>query len=300
LLNKPIAYVFKTPNEKTPMRKSSRVQSGGAAMVEFVVAALFFLVPMYLALAALGKFSDVQSVAHGIARYNVWEKTVWASENASAFARINDPNQKTETAIINEAAVRLLNDRRAGMVYRSSDASATTFANGTDPFWKDASGDEFITDRADIAATNSNGNLSRDYTGTALSALGSFSIPGVAGPFVPPTPNDTLASATVNLPRIAANSPVYGRLWSIASGSPVDWTGIGFSSQSGILSNTWSANGSGSAKAMVKTSVLTHQGLGAAAEAAVKIGMFGFDPIASSQLDLQVMDTDVIPPDRLR
>ena len=36
----------------------------GAALIEFVVIAMFVLVPMYLAVQALGKFADVRSVAN--------------------------------------------------------------------------------------------------------------------------------------------------------------------------------------------------------------------------------------------
>ena len=121
--------------QQRPLRPSPRRarQQAGAALVEFIVAALFLLVPLYLAVQAMGRFADVQHTAQAAARYAAWERTVWFNERASAFHQKNVPNQKSEAQIRSEIAVRVFNDRNTALRYQSSDKTQTTFAKGMDP-----------------------------------------------------------------------------------------------------------------------------------------------------------------------
>src|ERR1043166_2467292 len=89
----------------------------GAAMVEFIVGATFVLVPMYLAVQALGKFADVQHTVNSAARYAAWEKTVCFEDTASKFHDYNGPNQKSAAQIRNELMVRVVNDHRSKLQY---------------------------------------------------------------------------------------------------------------------------------------------------------------------------------------
>lgn len=76
-------------------RQHPHGRQGGQAVAEFLVAAVLLLVPMFLAVAALGKFVDVQHVATMAARYGAWERTVWYDASGTDFNGINGPNQKS-------------------------------------------------------------------------------------------------------------------------------------------------------------------------------------------------------------
>ena len=49
----------------------------GQAMVEFLISATFFLVPLFLAMSLVAKYIDIKQANVQAARYQVWEYTVW-------------------------------------------------------------------------------------------------------------------------------------------------------------------------------------------------------------------------------
>lgn len=57
--------------EKTKQRQ------GGQAMVEFLISASFFLVPLFLAMSLVAKYIDIKQANIQAARYQAWEYTVW-------------------------------------------------------------------------------------------------------------------------------------------------------------------------------------------------------------------------------
>ncbi len=283
---------------KKPPR--SRRQQG-AAMVEFIVGAVFVLVPMYLAVQALGKFADVQHTANAAARYAAWEKTVWFEDTSSRFHDHNAPNQKSSAQIRNETLVRVLNDKHSNLLYASTDKGASTFAHGIDPMWQDAAGDDYIKDPAKLTLLSSWQAPSKDLLGAAIGLLGAVPLPAsVVGTIVPPVPTNTLASATVKFEKMGQDSASYKRLWSKSFGLPEDWVGLDFEGRAAILSNSWVANAAGGTKEMVRDSVPTARGLGTALEAAAWIGAGPWDPSIPIRLDMGKVAPDVVPDDRLK
>ncbi len=272
----------------------------GQALVEMVVTGLFFLVPLFLALVALGKFIDVQHTTTMGARYAAWERTVWY-EPGGTFDDINAPNHKTPTQIHAEVAARIFNDRsRNASVIANTDKNATTFVNGIDPMWHDNAHVAYMRrfDQAGTAITK--GPLKTNVAGEALGFIGAVPLmKGVTGSPVPPVPHDTLATATVSLRDIARDSQAYQRLWPRASVWVDEWRGLNFTATGSILSNTWGANGSGSTARFVSLSVPTAQGLGTVVGGAVNYALKPWD-LKLPEAEFGKVAPDVVPGDRLR
>jgi Flp pilus assembly protein TadG len=284
---------------KTHINPPSRQR--GAAMVEFIVGAVFVLVPMYLGVQALGKFADVQHTANAAARYAAWEKTVWFEDTTSRFQTHNAPNQKSAAQIRDEIMVRVVNDKRAGLKYADADKSATTFTNGIDPMWQDAAGVDYLKDAPNLKLASSWESPSKDLLGGAISLLNAIPLPAsFVGTVAPPVPTNTLAVSTFKLDKIGENSGSYKRLWSKAQGLPDDWLGLDFEGRSAILSNSWVANASGGTHEMVSDSVPTARGLGAALEVAIKSTMVAWDATLFPRVDIGKVAPDVVPDDRLK
>lgn len=274
----------------------------GQAMVEFLVAAMFLLVPLFLAISVIGKFVDVQHTSEMAGRYAAWERTVWYQDAGGAFDGINRPNQKSATAIHNEIAQRMLNNRSSSVtVIKNTDKSALAFANGTDPMWRDAAGVAYLDDYAQMSAAMSYDAPTKDIAGAALSAVGMIRVPGVFDGAVPPLPTNTLAVANVKLAKIAKNSASYQRLWPKADVWQVTWEGLEFKSTGAVLSNTWAANGAGGTKQMVATVVPTAQPLlNGVINTGVVVGIGMWDPTIPARLELGKIAPDLVPPDRLK
>lgn len=276
---------------------AARRAQRGQALVEFLVAAMFFLVPLFLAISALGKFLDVQHSAEMASRYGAWERTVWYDSTGTAFDGINQPNAKSATEIHNETAARMLSDRStSASVIRNDDKTASSFKNGIDPMWRDAAGTAYLDTYAQLAITNVSEAPKKDVAGALLKTLGSIGIKGVVG-FAPPVPNNTLAVATVTFDKVAENSEVYKRLW---SESPA-WAGLTFSATGAILSNTWGANARQSTEAMVKSSTPMSGTVGDFLQVAV-LGVGPWDPtiVIPGRIEVGKLAVDVLPPDRLK
>jgi len=273
-----------------------RRAQAGQAMVEFVVAAVFFLVPLFLAIAVLGKLTDVQHVTDMSARYGAWERTVWYDESGTAFNAVNAPNQKSAAAIKGEIAARMFSDRSSAVtVIKNTDAANAAFVNRTDPMWRDPRGGAYLAQYERYDARSTRETPQRDIAGAIVSRMAAVQVRGLSG-FVPPLATDTLAVETLSLADIAADSAVYRRLW---NGTPGGWQGVDFAATGAILSNTWGANGSGATRAMVARTVPTAQGLGVVVEAA-KAGIAPWDAAAASGIDVGRIEVDIVPGDRLR
>jgi hypothetical protein len=275
----------------------------GAAMVEFIVVALFVLVPMYLAVQALGKFADVRSAANNAARYAAWEKTVWHEDTSSTFHAANHPNQKSIAQIRNEAMVRVFNGRQSGMKYASNDKAATTFAKGTDPLWRDTAGQALVDDPARFQLAAVDETPAKDVLGGAIGLINKIAVPHVTGGLAPPVPTKTLAVATLHLQRVGEKSEVYKRLWSQSAGLPTDFVGEDFVAQGAILSNTWAANSSQGTHEMVKGSVPTAGALGKFLGTAAVVTIAPWDlalAVPGKRVEIGKISPDVVPPDRLK
>lgn len=278
-----------------------RAAEKGQAFVEFLVAAIFFLVPLILAIIVLGKFADVRHTNVMAARYATWEETVWYNGNTEKFTAINNPNRKSTAEIQNEISVRILNDRSSATgVIKNTDRSATSFINGIDPMWHDVSHHAFLDQYNQQSTTITHQAPAGDLGGQALGAVEALPLPtGVTGTLVPPVPTNNLAVANVSIGRVAYNSTSLQRLWPQSGVWGQNWVGLDFSAPGGILSNTWGANGSSSTHDMVAESVPTAKGLGTAVGNVVNAAMDVWDPTMPNA-EWGKITPDVTPPDRLK
>lgn len=274
---------------------------GGQALVEVIVVALFFLVPLFLAIVALGKFSDVQHTTNMAARYTAWERTVWYEAGGGQFNDVNAPNRKSAAQIRSEIAARLFNDRSTTTsVIADTDRNASGFVNGTDPMWRDNDGVAFMGDFHQASAGVTQARPQTDVAGAAFGLVDALPLPSnVVGTLAPPLPSDTMASATVSLREMARASQAYQRLWPRAGVWGDAWAGLDFTATGGIVSNTWGANGSTGTRDMVALSVPTAQGLGKLVGSTVNAAILTWDPLMP-KVDMGRIDPDVVPGDRLR
>jgi hypothetical protein len=265
--------------------------NSGQAIVEFLVAAIFVLVPLFLAISAIGKFADVQHTADAAARYATWERTIWYEGTATPFQTKNGTNTKSATEISNELAARILNDRSSvATVIKSTDKSASGFINGLNPMWRDPAGNVYLTDYAQLnsAAANIAANETAAAIAAATYALEKLDVP-----------SNTLATASVTFKTTAASSGTYQRLWSTPT-----WAGLDFTAKGAILSNTWAANGSAGALEMVSGLVATRNTRPGQLMGTTLTGMgaslAAWDPGAMSGLHVGRIAIDEVPPDRLK
>jgi hypothetical protein len=264
-----------------------RRKSNGQAMVEFLVAAIFFLVPLFLAISILGKFSDVQHTAESAARYATWERTIWYENSGSGFHSKNGPNTKSSAEIRNETAARILNDRAAAIIVRSNDRNANGFINGLDPMWNDPAGVAYLENYAQLgSAVTMNATTSQN----ALAAT--IIVPPIISTLE--MPSNSLAIAAVEFRTVAQNSGTYQRLWN----NPA-WAGLDFAARGAILSNTWAANASSGTKAMVTPLVPTATPVMGTPLTGVFGAMGVWDLVGVSDAQVGKIAVDELPPDRL-
>ncbi|MET0323188.1 MAG: hypothetical protein ABW069_20895 [Duganella sp.] len=271
---------------------ASKARQHGQAMVEFLAAALFVLIPLFIAVTALAKLGDVQHTTTMAARYAAWERTVWYEPSANEFNTMHSANQKSARDIDNEVAMRLIHDRQRDAVIRATDRSATALDNGSDPLWQDHAGTRYLDTRAQVHAPITAAVPDTDVAGAAIDTLQHVSVKGLVN-FVPPLPVESLAVAEVSIDQVARNSDAYRRLW---NRNP--WQGMAFTASGAILSNTWAANARSGTHAMVKKMVPTAQGLGAPVTAA-KVAMLPWDG-ATATIEVGKISVDQVPADRLK
>lgn len=276
-------------------------RQAGQALAEMVVVALFFLVPLFLAVVAMGKFTDVQHTTSMAARYAAWERTVWYEAGGGTFNDINQPNRKNAGQIQAEMAMRVFNDRSTNAsIIKDTDKNMSAFGNGIDPMWRDNAGARFLTEFRQASTAVANSAPKRDVVGHALAAFDKLPLPpGVVGTLAPPLPNDTMAAATVTLSEVARSSQAYQRLWPRTSVWQEEWRGLDFSATGAIVSNTWGANSSRGTRDMVALSVPTAGGLGTMVQETVRVAIGTWDPLAGTP-DLGKIAVDVVPEDRLK
>lgn len=231
--------------KKPTSRMRRRASQQGQAMVEFLVAAMFVLVPLFLAISALGKLSNAQHTVEMAARYAAWERTTWyeSTPGSSKFDEHNQPNRKSTEEIRNEIAVRVLNDRSSESVIRNDDKKSSAFTNGLDPMFHDPAGTAHLTEFSQLTSEQTMQKPEKDIAGSTLELLGKVPM---FGKLLPAVPTDSLATTTVKFKALAKSSEVYKRLWPDPA-----WTGLDFQATSSILSNTWAANSRAGTEGMV-------------------------------------------------
>lgn len=282
---------LREPGRRLRHRRPAR----GQAVIETIVAGIFVLVPLFLAISAIGKLANVQHTAEMAARYAAWERTVWYEDSAASpgFDKHNAPNKKSAAQIRSELGVRVLNDRSKEDVIQHGDKSANAFANGLDPMFADAAGMAYLGEYSQLASTQAMQSPDKTIVAGALGAL--EKVPEF-GKLLPATPTDSLATTTVRLATVAKTSEVYKRLWPDPA-----WAGLDMQATGSILSNTWAANSREGVEHMVEDLMPARKdkklnGLLGGLKGAISL----WDPFAAEGIDIGRRTVDEVPPDRLK
>jgi hypothetical protein len=114
---------------------------GGQAATEFVVAAVFLLVPLFLIIPLLGKYIDIKHAAIQQARYEAWEYTVWSGPTEHIMTGV-DENKSVGRKSFSDTRVE-------GLRYFFTNPSAQNYGRNVAPLklnpnWKDHRGDSLF------------------------------------------------------------------------------------------------------------------------------------------------------------
>lgn len=266
-----------------------RRAQGGQAMVEFVVAAVLFALPVFLIIPLLGKYADMKSTAIQGARYAAWERTVFFAGRA---ASVSWPGvTKSDDEIRNELRQRLFSE---GTGIANGDKSAGNWGgSGLKNAWRNRNGTVMLPSYNSVTQSVVNDDtpsIVNDVLNlivTVTDAIGSFTLEmkGLYGAEV----------------AVAANTlPINMSLSGDTSKSFNPGT-LTFRDKNVILANTWSANGAAHVKS--QTEGLTPTGIfnNPIVKVIWDIGRIIF-AIATPEilfLELGKIEPDVVPPDRL-
>ncbi len=126
----------------------------GQALIEFTIAAAFLLVPLFLMLAYVAKYHDMQSATIQAARYAAWERTVYFGgetwecnydeKTYRAKGKPNDAKWACGTAWKSDADIR--NDVGRRFFKGSWLSSGLDDAVDERPFWSDLAGSPLLKD----------------------------------------------------------------------------------------------------------------------------------------------------------
>jgi len=136
---------------------SGRKQSGtgwicsGQAATEFVIAAVFLLVPLFIIIPIVGSYIDIKHAAIGQARYEAWEYTVWFGPDENIMSGVDD-NMSTGVKTYEKT-------RQEGLHYMLSNFWNDSYVNDTSYIqpnlaWTDHHGQSlFYDDGEDLGRT---------------------------------------------------------------------------------------------------------------------------------------------------
>jgi hypothetical protein len=116
----------------------------GQAATEFVIAAVFLLVPLFLTIPLLGKYIDIKHAAIQQARYEAWEYTVWAGPKEHIMTGV-DENQSA-------GRKKYQQTRLEGLRYFFTNPTAENYGKDAkglqlNPLWEDHRGDSLFVEQ---------------------------------------------------------------------------------------------------------------------------------------------------------
>jgi hypothetical protein len=120
-------------------RTGTTGRRNGQALVEFVLAAVTVLVPLFLIIPLLGKFMDIKAASIQAARYAAWERTVWFDNPPDWSAAA-----KTDARIQNEIQRRFMSDTATAKL-QTTDGDQGGWGGGVKPMWRDRAGNPMLT-----------------------------------------------------------------------------------------------------------------------------------------------------------
>jgi hypothetical protein len=239
----------------------------GQALTEFVIGAVLFLIPLFLIIPLLGKYTDIKASTIQAARYNAWERTVWYGQSASSTGDW-EGNDKSEATIKSEMAGKFL----------------------ISELWYDRTGATMLA-----GSSNSVANENPHITANTILSF-AVSVANAIGPFNLEMEGLYRGTATVN---IANTESVISQVLGSGAGADPARLNLSITDTNVIMANGWGANGAAHVKKQIQgltpTSVLSNPVLDVARWLLVP-----FTPeLVPTVLELGKIEVDQLPPDRL-
>lgn len=249
----------------------------GQAMTEFIVTAVYLLVPLFLIIPLLAKYIDIKHAGINAARYQAWEYTSWHDpsddheimDNFTSTARPNKSRARTENETTRRFFSRIQQSRPGtpAVQITSADAGTAWTLAEANPLWKDHRGN-YLVDRP-LGNSLSTANATPGFTlggvdigtlvngimniiGTVASTFANVLNTGLnalGGLFnVPPAISKFSAINTEGYTRASINLPVTTKIdpldvTSASINSTATTVVLNFNSQAGVLSEGWNAGG---------------------------------------------------------
>lgn len=262
----------------TPRFRLGRRQHG-QAIVELAAVAGGVLVLLFLAMAMLGRLSDVRAKTLMAGRYAAWERTVYLDDagwNKYGISRTKQPE-----AIRSEMVQRVLGHDDPKL--HADDGTRAALPAGGTPMWHDIAGGNLLANYGDVRLNTSNGTTGTPLD-TAVSVLDAGGAIGVG--FDLPTSNQQTAQVSLS---VANSSQTLRQLWP-------GWSGFTASDTHVLLTNGWTPDGSSGTLAQVSNATPVKQAGFAGGLALDALALFAPDILG---LDLGKIAPDVVPADRL-
>lgn len=263
----------------------------GQAMTEFVIGSILFLMPMFLIIPMMGKYSDVKAAAAQTARYTAWERTVWYGGSSASVSWPG--NSKSEADIKNEARQRVT---AFGGTIKNSDKSSSSFAEaGGRYLWRNRDTSPMLSNYNSASlGTITNESSPDTVTGTVLGAI--TAITSITG-FNLETKGLYTGSAAISVTTLPIGINLDG-----STTGRFDPGVLTFTDKNVILANGWSGNGSSHVKTqtagLAPLGLLGDATLGPVLQIAGCVALAAFAP-EFCFLEIGKIEPDVVPPDRL-
>ncbi len=168
-------------------QQKSRRTEKGQAMTEFLIAASFFLIPLFLAMSLIAKYIDIKQANVQAARYQAWEYTVWyandterdyfgnGGEVMSGFTAADQPIKATWQTR-NESKQRFYRnpgDEDSTFPILDADQTTTWKANEANPLWRNHRGQPLYTalDGAQASLASSEDTPTIPVVGTIMNLM---------------------------------------------------------------------------------------------------------------------------------
>jgi hypothetical protein len=255
----------------------------GQALVEFTIAAMTLLVPLFFMISYIAKYHDMQAATIQAARYAAWERTVYFGESDWASGTA----QKSESTIQAEIRSRFFSGPGNG--FQSGAAN---------PLWVDHAGAPILgtwtTDQSSKGQTPGTGDFVLGKVTEVISVIGK-----VLGADGFKLDMNTLYTAEVSV--APAQSGAIARMFAGGAGS---FRLAPLTEKNMVVANGWSANGPDFVKkqteSLALTSVFSRSPLQEALWAIQSVGGTFIEELKPESLklggDIQV---DRVPGDRL-
>jgi hypothetical protein len=242
-------------------------RSRGQALAEFLIAASFVLVPLFLGVSLLAKYIDVKHAAVQAARYEAWEYTVWFNTDSSQRPEKLDnfgvvsgtpPTlpKKSVGDTHREARLRFFSDvsELGTGAIQDTDGQTGWRAATANSLWTDHRNNPLYNGAGALQTSTNRGTPTDPIIGPVLFFLldavnfvfGLFgTVLGLTGSQAAFTAINTDGYVTSSVTATVLNAPplLYGLTLGGRQAGVITTNTVNLSGQAGVLSDAWNAGG---------------------------------------------------------